>query len=452
MASKNLPTNLDATYSDDAADASVQIHQAMHDDTNDVVNLLDYDAMLAGAGGQVLTKDAGTGLYGPVTPTTGGGGTGITGSKVGWLMLDDYTGTDDARLTLMNTDQAAATYPPVGKFGNRQHSFATANRAPFEGMRLSGPEGYANPERNTQTKMPTRIALSMTGGWYAMPGATTLFNISLMNLAFTGGSNARVLEQGASTGSWGNLQMRDIYSSGLRNVLGSQTQKLLCLACQFDGSWEINNCYNGAFHLGGSDNTMWPQGMLLDSGTSFNTAGTANGQFHLWCDFLEKSYIGPLYLTCEGPWNGIRVTGPTNPATSGGSNLGGPLNFFGMRCEGRNAGAGCNGAVIRIEGGSAIIRDSWVSYGMVSPATPGHSPADTGVITQTNGYLVVDGCTYDRATGVAASVPWVSVVGGEAMVTKAMRGSKGGTWSTRPIVDDVPGTAVLVSDASVTVT
>ena len=67
-------------------------------------------------------------------------------------------------------------------------------------------------------------------------------------------------------------------------------------ASQFDGYWETNNSYNGAFQIGGSDNTLWPDGMLFDSGTAFNSAGSAAGQFHLWCDYLEKTFIGPLYI------------------------------------------------------------------------------------------------------------------------------------------------------------
>lgn len=381
----------------------------------------------------------------------GGGGGGPDLTQVGVRPLDGFAGaTDDEKLTAALTYAAAQTYPPGIGLTNRLHSFAASNRAPFEAMRIIGPEGFANPERNGQTKMPSRIALSGTGGLFQMPGATTLFGIYLAHLSFTGGSNTRILDQGSGTGSWGNLHMRDIYSSGLRNVLGSQAAKLLLLACYFDGIWQINNCYNGAFHLGGSDNNLWPGGLQLDSGTGFNSSGSANGQYHLWLDFMEKSNIGWQYTTAEGGWNGIRQTGPANPVTSGGGNLGGPNIFTGLRLEGRNAGAPCNGSLFRIEGGTAIIRDSWISYGMSSPATPGHSPADAGIIHQTGGVLVVDGCTYDRATGVAETVPWIYTSGGELMVTKATRGSKGGSWSGRPRVRADGGT-VLVSDGSITI-
>ena len=84
---------------------------------------------------------------------------------------------------------------------------------------------------------------------------------------------------------------------------------------------------------------------------------------------------------------------------------------------------------------------------MVSPATPGHSPQDAGMIHQTAGQLLVDGCTYDRATGVAETVPFVYSAGGKARVSNTFIGSKGGTWSGLP---RVTGSGVT-ADNSVTV-
>lgn len=453
MASKNLPVNIDSTYTDNPDDASVALHQQYHDDEHELINLFDYDLMVAGAAGDFLAKDGGTGLWAPTAaPTGGGGGTGLSESLLGVIAIDDETGTDDARFTTTLTAANTATYPPVVQFGARNYTMSTLTRGFFTGLRARGSGGYSNPERNSGTKTGTRISLSGTGNWFEHTGGD-VFSVTFEDLSLTGGSAVTAWGRNASaTGTLYCMSMSGIFTSGLRSVIGTQTNKILMTAASFKGDWEINNSYNGAFHLGGSDNVFWADGMLLDSGTAFNTAGSANGQYHLWFDFMEKSYIGPLYVTCEGPWNGVRVTGPSAPATSGGSNLGGPLNFFGLRLEGRNAGAECNGACFRIEGGSAILRDSWVSYGMGSPSTPGHSPTDAGVIHQEGGILVVSGCTYDAATGISkTTVPWIYCGGGELMVNHAMRGSKGGTWSTtRPWVQDGAGT-VLVSDASVDV-
>jgi hypothetical protein len=379
------------------------------------------------------------------------GGGGVAAADFGYVTLDSFAGaSDDAKLTAALSFCAAQTYPPTIKLAARNHTFATGARAFYTGLRIEGAPGYSNPERNSGTKAATRCSLSMSGGWFEHTGGD-VFSMMFRDLALTGGSNASFITRNPSaTGTLYCLEMSGIYSSGLRTLIGTQTNKVLLTAASWFGSWEINNCYNGAFHLGGSDNVFWVDGMLLDSGTAFNSAGSANGQYHIWFNFMEKSYIGPLYITSEGAWNGIRISGPSNPATSGGSNLGGPLNFFGMRLEGRNAGAPCNGSLFRIEGGSAILRDCWISYGMASPATPGHSPQDAGIIHQTAGILIADGCSYDRANTVAETVPWIYCNGGELMVGKIMRGSKGGTWTGRPRVDQAAGT-VLVDDASVTV-
>jgi hypothetical protein len=337
--------------------------------------------------------------------------------------------------------------------GNEQRTFTTANRTAFEGMRIAGPRGYGNPERNTQTKMPGRVHLNFSGSWFRNTLNSDVFGVSMENLSFTGAgaaSGPNVIGQNG-TGTWYCLQMRDIYSANLRSVVGSQATKVLLTAAQFDGSWEINNCYNGAFHIGGSDNTLWPAGMLLDSATGFNSAGSANGQYHIWFDYLEKTDVGPIYITCEGAWNGIRIQGPASPHTVGSGNMGGPVNFHGMKVEGRNEGAPCNGALIRVEGGVVGLRDVSLCFGMSSPATPGHSPQDAGIVHQIGGTLIADNVFYDKTASIALSVPLFYVASGEAWITHVTRGSAGGSWSTtRPTVNEVTASTVT-ADASVVV-
>lgn len=349
----------------------------------------------------------------------------------GAVPLDSFAGaTDDAKLTAAMSAVAADTYPRAIQLTNRDHAFSQINRTAFSGLRIMGPRGYGNPERNGGTKMSSRISLTGAGPWLTDGGAT-VYGLSLYNLNFVGGSGATVL--GAGGGSFYCLAMRDIYSSGLKSVLGTQTSKLLITAAQLDGSWEINNCYSGAFHLGGSDNTLWPAGMLLDSGTAFATAGAANGQYHLWLDGLDKTYIGPIYITAEGAWNALRVSGSGFNSTS--TNQGGPVVIHGAKFEGRNPGAPCNGALVRQDGGILTLRDCWVSYGMASPSTPGHTPADAGMVHQEAGQLLVTGCTYDRATGVAETVPFVYTnSNADCIVSNTTRAARGGTWTGRPRV------------------
>jgi hypothetical protein len=312
---------------------------------------------------------------------------------------------------------------------NRQYSFATGNLVPFDGLRIQGPSGYGNPERSSQTKMPGRVALSMSGPWISA-GTGTYYSVSLHNLSFTGGSGATIL--GGTSGQFYCLSMRDIFSSGLYSVLGTQANKLLLTAASFTGDWEINNCYTGAFHLGGSDNVFWSDGMLLDSGTAYLAAQSATGQHHLWLDGMDKSTVGPLYITAEGGWGGIRVSGPAfNSVTTNMGNV----SVTGARIEGRNPGAGSDGALVRIDGGGLILRDCHINYGMVAPSSNGHSPVDAGIIHHAAGQLLVTGCTYDRANSIAESVPFVYTnTSADCLVNSIRRASRAQSWAGRPVV------------------
>jgi len=349
---------------------------------------------------QVLAYDATTQLWKNANST---GGSGDAATPYGRVFLDNYPGaSDDVKLTAALSEVAADTYPRTITLSARAYTFTT-NRTAFTGLRIEGPPGYGNPERGA-TKMPSRVTLSMTGPWFVNPANTDVFSVSFHQLSFTGGSTATLIGQNGS-GTWYCLSMRDIFTSGLRTVLGTQATKLLITAASFTGDWEINNCYNGAFHLGGSDNVLWSDGMLLDSGTAFNGAGSAIGQYHVWCDYLQKSLIGPLYITAEGPWSGIRISGGSYNSAS--SNIGGPLTFAGLRIEGRNSNAPCDGSLVRLDGGYANFRDCWFGYAMQSPVSQGHTPQDAGVIHISSGALLVDGCTYARASGIAESVPFI---------------------------------------------
>lgn len=371
---------------------------------------------------------------------------------VPWMGFQNQarTLTNDQVLDAFVTYASAQTYPPALIMPKTSSlEFLTANRTPYEGLRIWGSTpGYQNPERSSGAAgQGTRIVLNFTGPWWNATAANT-FQCSFGQLAFRGGSNASILGNSGS-GTWYCLHMRDIFASNMRTVLGTQATKLLITAAQFDGAWEINNSYNGAFHLGGSDNTLWPAGMLLDSATAFLSAGGSTGQYHLWCDFLEKTSIGPLYITAEQGWGGIRVTGPTSP-NSGASNAGIVTFLPGLKVEGRNSGQPCYGSLIRVEGGQIDLPYAWLSYAMSSPSSMGHTPTDAAAVDVLGGVADLHGCRYDRATGVAEAVPFVNVAAGaEAWVTRQKLASRGGTWSGRPIVKNSGG--AINYDSSVTV-
>lgn len=350
------------------------------------------------------------------------------------VLLDTFTGaTDDDKLTTALTQMEAATYPPTLLLGPRQYTFAVGGRVAFKGLRIQGPPGYGNPEQS-QTKMPHRVHLTMDGPWFTNPLDTTVFSVSLRQLTFTGTGTATILGQNGA-GNWWCLSMRDIFTHNLRSVLGTQDTKIRLTAASFTGDWCISNCTNSAFHLTGSDNALWTDGCLIDSQISYNTTGNAVGFPHLWCDWLEKTKIGPLYITAQGPWAGIQIDGPAFNTVNPSSNQGGPLFFEGVRCEGGNYQNPCYGAVVRQNGGLAVLRDSWFSYAMSNPSALGRSPVDAGVIHHAGGTLIVDGCVYDRAEAVAETVPFVYTSSdADCRVSNIMRAAKGGAWTGRPRV------------------
>jgi len=377
-----------------------------------------------------------------------GSGVGVTRTDSIWV--DDQAGaSDDAKFLAALAAAAATNYPPVIRFSNRNYTLSTGGNVPFSGMTIWGPEGYNNPERSGYS-IGTRLNLTMTGGWFDNSAAADTYSVSFGNLAFVGGSSASVMTQSGSKTMY-CLYMHNISSSGLKSVLGTQASKLLITAAAFDGgAWEINNCYTSAFHLGGSDNTLWTDGCLLDSGTAFLALYSATGQAHLWLDYCEKTYIGPMYITCEGGWSGVKVDGPAY--NTGAVTNGGTVSINGAKIEGRNAAAPCYGAVVRVTGGLLTLNDCQISSGMSSPATMGNTPTDAGVIMQTGGRLIVTGGTYDRATGQAETVPFIYNTGAgvSCRVRDISVTTKGGTWTGLPRVDTTNTSSTGVVDDTVT--
>jgi hypothetical protein len=212
----------------------------------------------------------------------------------------------------------------------------------------------------------------------------------------------------------------------------------------FTGQWDVNTNYHGAFHLAGSDSWFWTAGsLLLDSGVAYATAGGSTGQYHMWLDFQNNSDFGNIYITAEGLWAGLRIDGPQYNASP--PSQAGHLNFWGLRVEGRNAGAPCDGALIRMSGGIANFAGLHIAHGMASPATfTTHSPADAGIVHLTGGQANFWGTEYDKATGQADQNPYLFYNNGARLsVRDTVVATTGGTWSGPPAVHTASGRTVV---------
>lgn len=353
---------------------------------------------------------------------------------VGGVALDSFAGADDdAKLTAAMSYVAAQTVKPPILFSNRQYSFSQSGRTVFSGMKLTGAFGHGNQQRAANS-IPNDIRYTGTGTWWTMPAGSNVFDVGLYGLSFQGNSGSQFMATGTAV-LWSSV-FRDLGFNLWKHVLGNPSQSMNLTANLFDGWWNVNNAYNTSFTIGGSDNNLWMQGMLLDSPntTMDNTA------YHMRVAYLSKTTIGPLYITGD-KMSGVLVTG----STDGSAN---PVTFFGNgRVEGRNKTTPTFGSCIRIDGGRVTFRDWWIAYGASALNTTGHT-GEGGVITMTGGHALFDGCTYSRATSVAETVPWIYQTGGELRVRDVWACADGGTWTGKPVVRSLGGTAAV--DTSVT--
>jgi hypothetical protein len=351
----------------------------------------------------------------------------------GVVTLDSFAGsTDDAKLTNALSYAAAQTVKPPIAWGNRRYDHTQSNRQVFSGMKLVGLGGYGDQQRAANS-IPNDIRYTGSGTWWQFPAGQT-FDVQFQGLSFQGNSNAQFIAANPGV-AWISV-WRDLGFNLWKHVFGNPTTKFLHTACKIGmGFFNANNGYNTMGTFGGSDSEFFTEGALIDSPPSTMTAGA----YHLIFDYTEKSGCGPIYMTAERS-SGIRILG-------GQTTTGLVLNGMG-RVEGRNVSQPCAGSNIRIDGAGVTIRDWWVAYGATALNTNAHT-GEGGVITQTGGDVLYDGLWYDRATGVAETVPFIYVSGGVARVRNIRKGYKGGSWTGLPRVDQAGGT--VDADNSVTV-
>lgn len=369
----------------------------------------------------------------------------VAGSSPGEVALDSFTGAnDDALLAAAMSYASAQTYPPIIRLANRAHSFS-AQITPYTGFRLFGP-GPMSDANLSAANMTCKVNLSTNGTWLYVNGSDT-WDAAIVGIAFTGTSSTTFLGCDG-TAVWHRCLIRDCSFSAFKTVLGTQTQKLLMTTSIIDGMFQVQGTYNGGIHIGGSDNRLFIGGALIDASVAYNTSGNAAGQYHMWFDGLDNTSIGPLYITAEGPWGGVRVTGFAY--NSGIASNRGMLWMYGCTIEGRNTNQPCDGALLRVEGGIVQLTNGYIARGMASPSTMGHSPADAGVVhVMTGGALVMRGVTYDRCNGVSESVPFVyTTSSGPVRVADITIATTGGTWTGLPQVTAPGGN--LVHDDTVT--
>ena len=379
-----------------------------------------------GTTGQVLAKTSNSNYATQWVDQVGGGGGAV---EPGIVELDDFAGaTDDDKLTAALSFAAAQSRIPWIRFPARQVNLNQGGRTPFTGMKLVGPGPGASSAKNYEVgggvNVNHRINLQAgitTGNNSLFVGSGSIYSVTVADLNFTSNNNAQFWHQ--PTGTIYSAEFRSLNFYGLRHIFGNASTKALMTAVNFTGFWGCNS-YDSSigspqFHIGGSDCSFWMGGWI-----NIGTATLGNGGYIMRFDGLSKTNVGYIYATARNGDLGIRCTG-----NSAG------LVFFGGSYEGQNAGDPCYGNVIRVEGGTVKFRDPWIAYGMTNPTANGGN--SLGMIHVTGGQVLIDGATYERATGVAETVPLVYVSGGEVRVRNAMRS---GSWTGKPRVFHAGGT------------
>lgn len=197
-----------------------------------------------------------------------------------------------------------------------------------------------------------------------------------------------------------------------------------CLGLYIGGVCYSNNITGDfVYRFKGSDCQLFTGGGKLDFG-SVGKNPNATGIIFSW---MEKSYVGPLYMTGD-PARCILVEGA--PDRNG-------LVLVGGTCEGRNAGATSAGPVVSVTGGGATFVGWNFNFSRV-----GREGA--GIVHQSGGDMSLIGCRWRRAADYG---PEVVQTGGVADVVSARRVFT--DRAPQPIEFARRGGTLLASDATV---
>lgn len=327
--------------------------------------------------------------------------------------LSSFEGfTDDDRLSAFMSWAAAQTHRGITVELDEARSYLfTRSHTLYDGFSILG---SPRPQDQARSSMPVgqQVVLRTAGGWFGLGGPQT-FGCSFQGLSIDGAADSRLVEGHPSYVLWTSV-FRDLSAQNCGGVLGSSSQPLLNTACTVDGWWNVNNVRDRAFSLGGSDTFFKPSQMLLDSPADLLPVSG----FLLSYDHQSKGELSGLYCTAEGH-SGILLRG------------GSGVTVRGNVVEGRNADAPCHGALLRVEGGTWLIRDNVLNYAMADPAATGRD--DGGVVHVASGTVLIDGVVHDRASAVSEETPLVHVAAGRVRVRNVMA-------SFRPVVRQaVPG-------------
>lgn len=293
----------------------------------------------------------------------------------GGFYLDSpaYSGTDDQRLTAAIADQqgtgGTTNYPPI-ILPSRPLTFNTP-RTMYSGLKVVGSHksGQKNAEISGGNFVGAEITLGSgitngTNSWWNGNGGS-IYDVYMADFAVQG-----------NQGSPGSHQFMDVPSGTLYachfdslsfnfmlGVFGKHDRKCLMTQVALTGSWTMNNCWNCAMNVGGSD-CIFFMNSFNNVGVSVSPVQYANDIVHYYFRFdsLEVN-MGKAYLSSMNGFRGMLVSG-----SGGGVELHGGVfeGYKPTRISGLNSGP-APGTVIKQTGSSLTMFGTKVGQFMDNP-------------------------------------------------------------------------------------
>jgi hypothetical protein len=268
-------------------------------------------------------------------------------------------------------------------------------------MRLIGPMGAAGPKNLEVAANVINHSVSLnvgngTSAWWN--GTAAVYDVYVGDIAFQeGNSAAQFWHQPISTapGLYAS-QFHSLNFYGFKHVFGTPASPAAFTQVNFTGHWTVNGVRDTAFTIGGSDNSLWADG--IGNVGSVQTAPAPGTPLMILSGF-SKSRVGFLYLTAGAGWAGLTLSGGEGTA------------FYSPVLEGTSAASHADRAALTVTSGTWVMHGANINF--VDDASV------NGVILQTGGRLTLYSPRYLRATAAAAAFPFLYQTGGTAFLFDA---------------------------------
>lgn len=333
----------------------------------------------------------------------------------GIVQVESFAGADDgAKMTAALSYAAAQSQIPWVQLPARTFNTGAATYSAFTGMKIMGAGhnvGPKNLEISSGAGVIGKWQTSCGNGAASLIQATgTVYDWIVSGVAFHGGSSSQIFR---STVNSYACQFDNLTFYGCKHAFGSPAEKFLMTQVIFSGHWTNLAFSDTQYTVGGGDCQLWVGGFL-----NMNSPAGGAGKPMMVFDGLGKSNIGYMYLTAEGDWVGLRVTGAGDKH----------LAFFGGVFEGRSQTNVATRPVIDVQGAAPIFYAPFI--GQVDSG----SVTVDGCVHQSGGRLVMHDPLYYRGSGEDALFPLLYQTGGTAHIDHPIQSRVGEQirirWST----------------------